>query len=408
MTFSEETKSLVHLSIISGVGYQTIERLLAAFGSAKRALDATREELARVEGLSLNASERLIRGKSRVSVDRELELVEAHNCHLVAINDSAYPNLLKEIADPPPLLYVRGDLGEPDAPSITIVGTRSPTNYGKTISRQLSQQLAENGVTVISGFARGIDTCAHQGVLQANGRTIAVLGNGLSQIYPDENRDLADEIVESGALISEFAMSVPPFPKNFPRRNRLVSGMSSGTVVVEASVRSGSLITARHAAEQGREVFAVPGQVFSNQSKGSHQLINQGAKLINSIDDIWEAFPVRRLTSTLSSSPAQLPLDDNSFSQGQASSNLFAEVPARDTSIGSVGTPAVKPSTQSAPKLSADERAVLEAIDLPCSHIDQIARTTSLPMNKVSSTLVMLELKGIVQQMPGKQFARQT
>ena len=408
MTFSEETKSLVHLSIISGVGYQTIERLLAAFGSAKRALDATREELARVEGLSLNASERLIRGKSRVSVDRELELVEAHNCHLVAINDSAYPNLLKEIADPPPLLYVRGDLGEPDAPSITIVGTRSPTNYGKTISRQLSQQLAENGVTVISGFARGIDTCAHQGALQANGRTIAVLGNGLSQIYPDENRDLADEIVESGALISEFAMSVPPFPKNFPRRNRLVSGMSSGTVVVEASVRSGSLITARHAAEQGREVFAVPGQVFSNQSKGSHQLINQGAKLINSIDDIWEAFPVRRLTSTLSSSPAQLPLDDNSFSQGQASSNLFAEVPARDTSIGSVGTPAVKPSTQSAPKLSADERAVLEAIDLPCSHIDQIARTTSLPMNKVSSTLVMLELKGIVQQMPGKQFARQT
>ena len=408
MTFSEETKSLVHLSIISGVGYQTIERLLAAFGSAKRALDATLEELARVEGLSLNASERLIRGKSRVSVDRELELVEAHNCHLVAINDSAYPNLLKEIVDPPPLLYVRGKLGEPDAPSITIVGTRSPTNYGKTISRQLSQQLAENGVTVVSGFARGIDTCAHQGALQANGRTIAVLGNGLSQIYPDENRDLADEIVESGALISEFPMSVPPFPKNFPRRNRLVSGMSSGTVVVEASIRSGSLITARHAAEQGREVFAVPGQIFSKQSIGSHQLINQGAKLINAIDDIWEAFPDRRLIPTLASSPVQLPLDQNDLAGGPANSNLFAEVPAQDSSIGSVGTPAVKPSTQSAPKLSADEQVVLEAIDLPCSHIDQIARTAALPMNKVSSTLVMLELKGIVQQMPGKQFARQS
>lgn len=408
MIFSEETKSLVHLSIIPGVGYQTIQRLLAAFGSAQRALDATPEELTQIEGLPSNVSQRVIRGKSRVSVGQELELIEAHNCHLVTVNDSAYPMLLKEIADPPPLLYVRGKLGQPEAPSITIVGTRSPTNYGKTISRQLSQQLAENGVTVVSGFARGIDTCAHQGAIQANGRTIAVLGNGLSQIYPDENKDLAEEIMESGALISEFPMSVPPFPKNFPRRNRLVSGMSSGTVVVEASVRSGSLITARHAAEQGREVFAVPGQIFSKQSKGSHQLINQGAKLINAVDDIWEAFPDRRLTPTLTSSPAQLPLDDNSSSQGQANSNLFAELPARDTSIGSTGTPAAKPTKPSTPELSADERAVLEAIDLPCTHIDQIARTTALPMNKVSSTLVMLELKGIVQQMPGKQFTRQT
>ena len=408
MVFSEETKSLVHLSIIPGVGYQTIQRLLVAFGSAQRALDATLEELTHVEGLPLNVSQRLIRGKSRVSLGQELELIEAHNCHLIAVNDSAYPLLLKEIADPPPLLYVRGELGEPDAPSITIVGTRSPTNYGKTISRQLSQQLAENGVTVVSGFARGIDTCAHQGALQANGRTIAVLGNGLSQIYPDENRDLADEIVESGALISEFPMSVPPFPKNFPRRNRLVSGMSSGTVVVEASVRSGSLITARHAAEQGREVFAVPGQIFSKQSTGSHQLINQGAKLINAIDDIWDAFPDRRLTPSFTSSPAQLTLDDIGSSREHSDSNLSAKVPNRDPSTGSEGTPAVKPLIRSTPKLSADEQAVLEAIEVPSSHIDQIARTTALPMNKVSGTLVMLELKGIVQQMPGKQFARQS
>ncbi len=408
MMFSEETKSLVHLSIIPGVGYQSIQRLLVAFGSAGRALDATREELARVEGLSLNASQQLIRGKTRVSVDEELELVDAHNCHLVTIKDSAYPTLLKEIADPPPLLYVRGELGEPDTPSITLVGTRSPTNYGKTISRQLSQQLAENGVTVVSGFARGIDTCAHQGALQANGRTIAVLGNGLSQIYPDENRDLADEIVESGALISEFPMSVPPFPKNFPRRNRLVSGMSSGTVVVEASVRSGSLITARHAAEQGREVFAVPGQIFSKQSKGSHQLINQGAKLINSIDDIWEAFPDRRLTSSIAATPAQLTFDSTISSWEHTNSNPSSDVPNRTSSTGSVGTPAAESSIQSTPELSADEQAVLEAIEVPSSHIDQIARTTELPMNKVSGTLVMLELKGIVQQMPGKQFARQS
>ena len=408
MRFTEETKSLVHLSIIPGVGDQTIQRLLTAFGSAQRALDATLEELTQVEGLTANISQQLVSGKSRVSVDQELELIEAHNCHLLAINDSAYPMLLKEIADPPPLLYVRGELGQPDAPSITIVGTRSPTNYGKTISRQLSQQLAESGVTVISGFARGIDTCAHQGALQANGRTIAVLGNGLSQIYPAENRELADEIMKSGALISEFPMTVPPFPKNFPRRNRVVSGMSSGTVVVEASIRSGSLITARHAAEQGREVFAVPGQIFSNQSKGSHQLINQGAKLINAIDDIWEAFPNRRLTPSLTSPPTQLPLDQNDSARGRVNSNLFAEVSARNTSIGSTGTSAANPSVQATPQLSTDERAILEAIGVPCSHIDQIARTTALPMNKVSSALVMLELKGIVQQMPGKQFARQS
>lgn len=408
MRFTKETKSLVHLSIIPGVGYQTIRRLLTAFGSAQRALDATLEELTQVEGLTANISQQLVSGKSRVSVDQELELIEAHNCHLLVINDSAYPMLLKEIADPPPLLYVRGELGQPDAPSITIVGTRSPTNYGKTISRQLSQQLAESGVTVISGFARGIDTCAHQGALQANGRTIAVLGNGLSQIYPAENRELADEIMKSGALISEFPMTVPPFPKNFPRRNRVVSGMSSGTVVVEASIRSGSLITARHAAEQGREVFAVPGQIFSNQSKGSHQLINQGAKLINAIDDIWEAFPNRRLTPSLTSPPIQLPLDQNDSARGRVNSNLFAEVSARDTSIGSTGTSSANPSVQATQQLSTDERAILEAIGVPCSHIDQIARTTALPMNKVSSALVMLELKGIVQQMPGKQFARQS
>ena len=408
MRFTKETKSLVHLSIIPGVGYQTIRRLLTAFESAQRALDATLEELTQVEGLTANISQQLVSGKSRVSVDQELELIEAHNCHLLAINDSTYPMLLKEIADPPPLLYVRGELGQPDAPSITIVGTRSPTNYGKTISRQLSQQLAESGITVISGFARGIDTCAHQGALQANGRTIAVLGNGLGQIYPAENRELADEIMKSGALISEFPMAVPPFPKNFPRRNRVVSGMSSGTVVVEASIRSGSLITARHAAEQGREVFAVPGQIFSNQSKGSHQLINQGAKLINAIDDIWEAFPNRRLTPSLTSPPIQLPLDQNDSARGRVNSNLFAEVSARDTSIGSTGTSSANPSVQATQQLSTDERAILEAIGVPCSHIDQIARTTALPMNKVSSALVMLELKGIVQQMPGKQFARQS
>ena len=178
-----------------------------------------------------------------------------------------------------------------DALSIAIVGSRSPTEYGKTISQQLSHQLAERGVTVVSGFARGIDTCVHRGALEAGGRTIAVFGCGLSIIYPETNRGLAAEIIESGALVSEFPMTMPPRGKNFPRRNRVISGLTLGTLVVEASDRSGSLITARHAAEQGREVFAVPGQIFSGVSRGTHSLINQGATLINSVDDLLDALP---------------------------------------------------------------------------------------------------------------------
>ena len=222
---------------------------------------------------------------------QELQLIEQHQCHIVTINDDAYPTLLKQIDDPPALLYVIGEFPLQDAPSIAIVGSRSPTEYGKTISQQLSHQLAERGITVVSGFARGIDTCVHRGALEAGGDTIAVFGCGLSIIYPETNRTLATEITESGALISEFPMTMPPRGTNFPRRNRVISGLTLGTLVVEASERSGSLITARHAAEQGREVFAVPGQIFSGVSRGTHSLINQGATLINSVDDLLDALP---------------------------------------------------------------------------------------------------------------------
>ncbi|MYE91028.1 DNA-protecting protein DprA, partial [Candidatus Poribacteria bacterium] len=288
---SADTKSLIHLNLIPGIGNYTIRRLLAAFGSAEKSIAATSEELAQIDGLTPDVRQQLIDGRSRAPLAQELELIEQHQCHIVTINDDAYPALLKQIDDPPVLLYIIGDFPLLDTLSIAIVGSRSPTKYGKTISQQLSHQLAERGVTVVSGFARGIDTCVHRGTLEADGRTVAVFGCGLSIMYPETNRALATEIVESGALVSEFPMTMPPRGKNFPRRNRVISGLTLGTLVVEASERSGSLITARHAAEQGREVFAVPGQIFSGRSRGTHSLINQGATLINSVDDLLDALP---------------------------------------------------------------------------------------------------------------------
>ena len=388
-----ETKSLIHLNLIPGIGNHTIRRLLTAFGSAEQSVAATSEELAQIDGLTPDVRRQLIDGRSRAPLAQELQLIEQHGCHIVTIDDESYPPLLKQIHDPPVLLYIIGDFPPQDAPSIAIVGSRSPTEYGKTISQQLSHQLAERGVTVVSGFARGIDTCVHRGALEAGGRTIAVFGCGLSIIYPETNRGLAAEIIESGALVSEFPMTMPPRGKNFPRRNRVISGLTLGTLVVEASDRSGSLITARHAAEQGREVFAVPGQIFSGVSRGTHSLINQGATLINSVDDLLDA----------------LPQDYTKILGGESPEPPSAKQPdkiARPQSVEKRSTPTPQPKAKVAPNLTSDEQTVLSAMDADSVHIDEITRVTQLPIGKVSSLLVMLELKGIVQQLPGKQFVK--
>ena len=386
-----ETQSLIHLNLIPGIGNHTIRRLLAAFGSAEKSVAATSEELAQIDGLTPDVRQQLIDGKSRAPLAQELELIERHQCHIVTVTDGSYPPLLKQIDDPPVLLYIIGDFPPQDAPSIAIVGSRSPTEYGKTISQQLSHQLAERGITVVSGFARGIDTCVHRGALEAGGDTIAVFGCGLSIIYPETNRGLAAEIVESGALISEFPMTMPPRGKNFPRRNRVISGLTLGTLVVEASERSGSLITARHAAEQGREVFAVPGQIFSGVSRGTHSLINQGATLINSVDDLLDALP-QNYTQILGGESLELP-----------SANQPDKI-ARPQSVEKRSTPTPQPKANL--NLTSDEQVVLSAMDADSVHIDEITRLTQLPIGKVSSLLVMLELKGIVQQLPGKQFVK--
>ena len=402
MTLSDEVKSLIHLSIIPGVGNQTIRCLLAAFESAERALTATSEELAQIDGLTRNARQRLVNGRSRVSLNRELELIQSHQCHIITFEDEAYPPLLKQISDPPLLLYIKRRLPPQDALSIAIVGSRSPTRYGKTTCHQLSQQLAARGVTIVSGFARGIDTSAHRGTLEAGGRTIAVMGNGLSHIYPEENRDLADAILESGgALISEFPMTVPPMGTNFPLRNRVISGLTYGTLVVEASERSGSLITARLAAEQGREVFAVPGEIFSKLSQGTHKLINQGATLIHSVDDLFDGLPQNyvALADLESSSSQRRDSEARPPSTISHPRQLTLEnVSQSETGLDARSTPSAQ--------LTSDEKVVFSAIDSPTSHIDQIVRAAQLPINRVSSILLTLELKGIVEQLPGKQFAK--
>ncbi len=390
-----ETQSLIHLNLIPGIGNHTIRRLLAGFGSAEKSVAATSEELAQIDGLTPDVRQQLIDGRSRAPLAQELELIERHQCHIVTIADGSYPPLLKQIDDPPVLLYIIGDFPPQDAPSIAIVGSRSPTEYGKTISQQLSHQLAERGITVVSGFARGIDTCVHRGALEAGGDTIAVFGCGLSIIYPETNRGLAAEIIESGGLISEFPMTMPPRGKNFPRRNRVISGLTLGTLVVEASERSGSLITARHAAEQGREVFAVPGQIFSGVSRGTHSLINQGATLINSVDDLLDALP-QDYTKILGGESPEPTLQPRSAKQ--------PDKIARPQSVEKRSTPT--PQSKANLNLTPDEQAVLSAMEADSVHIDEITRVTQLPIGKVSSLLVMLELKGIVQQLPGKQFVK--
>ena len=330
-------------------------------------------------------------------------MIEAYGCKVLTLYDDTYPTPLKEIDTPPLVLYVRGELIPEDSLSISLVGSRNAKDYGRKVSYRLSYQLAQRGLTVVSGFAKGIDTSAHRGALEAGGRTVAVMGNGLSFIYPAANRALVEKIEASGALISEFPIGVKPKPRNFPRRNRIISGLTLGTVVVEASNRSGALITARLAGEQGREVFAVPGEIFSELSTGTHRLINDGAKLISTVDDLFNELPQHALNRIQPSVPASSAPSIASESSQEPSIEKNVTKSVASPPLSDVQQPVqITPP----PDLTPDEKTVFEAIEAPSSHIDMIVRTTQLPIGQISSVLLMLELKGVVQQLPGKQFAK--
>jgi DNA processing protein len=309
-----------------------------------------------------------IRNHQPEGIEAELELAAKRGYQFVALTDPDYPRLLREIPDPPPLLYVYGRL-EGDSANLAVVGSRNATNYGLRTTNDLCRSLASRSLTIVSGMARGIDTAAHSGALSAGGKTIAVLGSGLERIYPAENRRLFHRIAENGAVVSEFPLKAEPEAHHFPIRNRIISGMSLGTMVVEATRSSGSLITARLAAEQNREVFAVPGSVQSFKSAGSHTLIKQGAKLVEHAQDVIEELrPLVTIEQVFENQSGDQPL------------------PQLDA-------------------LAEDEIRVYKALDPYPMHVDELARKISMEPGKLLSLLLKLELNGMVQQSPGKLFS---
>ena len=403
---SKQTTDLIHLNLIQGIGQKTILFLMDKFGSAEKILNATAQELERIGELSPNVRNSLTQKNLGCPLEHELALIDEFGCHVITYYDDDYPLLLKQIDTPPPLLYVRGELKPEDAVSIALVGSRQAKDYGRRVSYQLSYQLAKRGLTITSGLAKGIDTCAHRGALDANGRTIAVMGNGLSIVYPAANSKLVERIIEAGALISEFPMGMKPRAENFPIRNRIISGLTFGTVVVEASNRSGALITARLASEQGREVFAVPGQIFSELSTGTHRLIDDGAKLINTVEDLLEALPQHYRNQITTQTPVTGSDADTIIQQPRPDNKRTPR--HTDPTTADINTSADKKVAANIPMpdLTPDENVVFNAIEIPTSHIDSIVRATELPINQVSSVLLMLELKGIIEQLPGKMFSK--
>ncbi|MBI5967449.1 MAG: DNA-protecting protein DprA [Deltaproteobacteria bacterium] len=350
------------LLMAPGVGSVLFRRLTEAFGSPEAVFKASSKSLALVEGIGPKVVAALRRFDWKDRVEREIRCAENLGARLVTWEDEEYPANLKEIYDPPPLFYVLGLLTPRDKMAVAVVGSRYPTTYGKGAAERIARGLSVQGITVISGLARGVDSCAHRGALSAGGRTIGVLGCGIDIIYPPENRELFGQVVAQGAVISEFPLGTPPDSDHFPIRNRVISGLSLGVAVVEATIRSGSLITARFALEQGRDVYAVPGNVDSPRSEGTNRLIKQGAKLVTQAEDILEEI---------------LPLRDR--------------------------PPLEEPPK---PKLSEEEAKVFSVLSREARHIDQVIAQSALSSPKVSAILLSLELAGHIKQLPGMRFIR--
>lgn len=367
-THTPELIAAVRLSLVSGIGPRLYAKLLEQFGDATQVLRASPAEIAAVPGVGRNLAREIALAEQNVDVNEELQRCAACGIEIFDRSSERYPKRLLEIFDPPAVLYCQGEILPQDELAVAIVGTRHATNYGNTQAERFAKGLARAGFTIISGLARGIDAAAHRGALAVEGRTIAVLGSGIANLYPPEHRELANEIVLHGALVSEFPCLQPPKAGAFPRRNRLISGMCLGLLVIEAADRSGALISARHALEQGREVFALPGRVDSRNSRGCHRLIRDGAKLVESIDDVLDelgplASPATTETGATVHHPAELNLNER-------------------------------------------EQTILRAIDLDPTPIDEIARKTSLPVQQILATISALELRRLVRRTSGSTLVR--
>jgi DNA processing protein len=352
--------------MIPGLGNIACKNLLNRFGNPEQIFQASISELIGIEGLRKEVADRIANKEFQSDPSDELAKVKKCGAKIVSIDDPFYPEALKEIHDPPILLYMKGKDLPKNVTFMGVVGSRNPSPYGVKSAEMIGQGLGRRGLGVVSGMARGIDASAHWGCLAGHGFTIAVLGTGMDIVYPAQNRKLADSIADKGALISEFPLGTPPEPKNFPIRNRIISGLSRGVIVVEATMKSGSLITAALALEQDREVFAVPGSIHSFKSTGCHFLIKQGAQLIENADDVLD-----ELGMNYEYSPKMDTLQRGIF-----------------------------------PPMDESEKTIYDMIgDYPV-HIDQITRQANLAPGKTASILMRMELKGMIRQLPGKMFVR--
>ena len=364
----EEIAHLVRLSMVSGVGPRIRRLLLDRFGSPEAVFSAAPSELRSVSGVGPKLVDSITAAPREIDPQEQISICREHGITLLAESEQQYPPLLREIPDPPGVLFVRGEIKPEDGVAIAVVGTRHATHYGLAQAERLGAALARAGLTVVSGLARGIDAAAHRGALSAGGRTLAVLASGVLNVYPPEHQKLADEVIARGALLSEAPPFAAPFAGAFPQRNRIISGLSQGTVVVEAGQRSGALITARLAMEQGREVFAVPGRVDSRASQGCHRLLRDGAKLVESVDDVLEELgPLVEATTREDGQVIHHP----------------AELTLNET-----------------------EQKILSAIDTEATSIDTIVADTGLPVSRVLSTLSVLEMRRLVRRLSGNSVAR--
>jgi DNA processing protein len=364
-------EAFVALNMIEHVGPVRVRQLLDHFGEAPAILSATKQELLRVQGIGEDTAEAIAHWRETVDLTGELKRIEQFGCTILTQLDEAYPELLRQIYDPPVVLYVKGTLSAKDKNAVAMVGSRMTTHYGLEVARKLAYQLGYLGVTVVSGGARGIDTAAHQGALTSKGRTIAVLGTGINVVVPPENAGLFERIAQSGAVITQFPFNRNGDRQSFPIRNRIVAGMTLGTVVVEANLTSGALITANMAVDHGRQLFAVPGRIDSPRSRGCHDLIKKGAKLCESVEDILSEFEY-----------------------------LFPPSNQPKT----VRDPAALPSFE----LSENEEKIYDAIGQDEPTIDEIIRRSGLPSSAVAVALLSLEMKRGIKQLPGRIYVRVT
>lgn len=349
----------IGLNLARGIGPVRLQALLDHFGDLKDAWIANRSDLLEA-GLNQKTVDHLLEIRSTVDLEAYYQKIISQGIKVVTWLDEAYPARLKNIQQPPPVLYLRGEYTLQDHWAVAIVGTRRITSYGRQVTEQIATLLARNGITVVSGLARGVDGVAHQAALAVGGRTLAVLGSGVDQIYPPEHRTLADKIMKAGAVISDYAPGTPPEAANFPPRNRIISGLSGAVVVIEAGDTSGALITATFAADQGKEVFAVPGGIYSPQSKGTNRLIQQGATPMLDPQDILEALDIHRVEQYHQAS-LLLPADEV-------------------------------------------ESSLMTILNLEPMHIDDIQAQSGLPIEKISASLTMMELKGMVRQVTGMTY----